>query len=219
VFRSSQIARFVVFPPLLFALACAGQEQPGARETTEPLHFSAELVPENVVTGSPEETSDAHASVSAVLDGNTLTVNGAFFGLSSPLRDIDETPDDPGVHIHPGAAGEENPYLYGLQAELNEDERSGAFFGTIELSDEEVALLLDERLYIDIHTVEHGPGEVRDQFRAQDAAEAQTRAERVARELSVPGLGELAVRTCEEGAKACSCHTQPPVPGSPGHES
>lgn len=122
------------------------------------------MAPEPVETG-------AHGRAAAILDGNTLTVVGGFAGLSSALRDIEDTPEDPGIHIHPGAEGETSSYIYGLAAELGADERSGIFFGTFELSDNEVAMLMEERLYFDIHTEDHDGGEVRDQLRP-DAAPA-----------------------------------------------
>lgn len=90
---------------------------------------------------------------------------GSFANLSSPLRDIDEDPQDPGVHIHPGAEGETDDYLYGLRADVGPDGTSGIFYGTVELTDEQREMLLDERIYMDIHTVEFEGGEVRDQLR------------------------------------------------------
>jgi hypothetical protein len=41
------------------------------------------------------------------------------------------------------------------------------------LNEEQRARLLDARLYIDVHTVKNGPGEIRDQWRAADKAKAK----------------------------------------------
>jgi hypothetical protein len=55
---------------------------------------------------------------------------------------------------------------------LNADERSGIFFGTATLTDDQRKALLGMQTYVDIHTVKNGPGEVRDQWRPVDAAAA-----------------------------------------------
>ena len=91
-----------------------------------------------------------------------------FRSLSSPLRDIDKKPDDPGVHLHRGAPGETTPYFHGLQVRLNADQRSGIFFGTAILDEDQLKRLLTSGTYVDIHTVKYGPGEVRDQWRPLD---------------------------------------------------
>jgi hypothetical protein len=135
-----------------------------ARNAPEPLVFEAILRGANVAPAAVE--TDATAVATAVLVGNTLTVVGSFTGLGSALRDIDETPEDPGIHIHPGARGETNPYLFGLSAVLNADGRSGIFSGRFTLTDDQVAMLRSGRIYIDIHTRDHVGGEVRDQMRA-----------------------------------------------------
>jgi len=163
---------------------------------TVPLAFSAEMVPEEVVTGSPEEGTNAQARATLILSGNTLHVHGAFTGLSSMLRDIEETPDDPGIHLHPGARGEENSYIYGLEASLNEDERSGTFTGTFELTDEEMVLLLDDRLYLDMHTIEFDPGEVRGQIEPSDREEAERRLERISISPEEVDASEIATVFC-----------------------
>jgi len=163
---------------------------------TAPLAFTAEMVPEEVVTGSPEEGSRAQAQATLILTGNTLHVHGAFTGLSSQLRDIEETPDNPGIHLHPGARGEENSYIYGLEASLNEDKRSGTFTGTFELTQEEMVLLLDDRLYLDIHTVEFDPGEVRGQIDPADREEADRRLERLSISPEEVDASEIATAFC-----------------------
>jgi len=163
---------------------------------TVPLAFTAEMIPDEVVTGSPEQGSRAQARATLILSDNTLYVHGAFTGLSSRLRDIDETPDNPGIHLHPGARGEENSYIYGLEASLNEDERSGTFNGTFELTDEEMVLLLDDRLYLDIHTVEFDPGEVRGQIEPSDREEAERRLERISISPEEVVASEIATAFC-----------------------
>lgn len=159
-------------PLALFVLALLHGAAPGTRPAAsqEVLHFMADLRGKHVAPAAV--TTAAAGRASGVLVGNRFTVHGSFTGLSSPLRDIAKTPDDPGVHLHRGAAGETTHYFFGLRVELQADERSGIFHGTVELTREQRSLLLSERMYLDIHTVRHGPGEVRDQWRPVSAAAA-----------------------------------------------
>lgn len=124
--------------------------------------FRAVMIGANV---APEPVNtQASAKATAVLTGRVLTVHGSFQGLSGNLRDLIETPEDPGIHIHPGASGETAPYLYGLAAELAPDGHSGIFRGRFELAAGEVRKLREGRLYLDIHTSRHEDGEVRGQL-------------------------------------------------------
>jgi hypothetical protein len=141
--------------------------QPGAA----PLLFIADLSGKNVAPAPI--TTRASGKATAVLVGSRFIVHGSFIGLSSPLRDIEKTPDDPGVHLHPGAAGEVTKYFHGLQVRLNDDGRSGIFFGETTLNDEQRRMLVSASLYVDVHTVTNGPGEIRDQWRAADPAAAK----------------------------------------------
>lgn len=140
--------------------------------TTDVHRFEADLRGSNV---APDPVStDARGRVQALLKGNTLTVVGSFSSLSSELRDLDETPENPGIHIHPGAAGETNSYLFGLAADLNPGRRSGVFYGTFDLNDEQRGRLLRGEIYVDIHTKQFRPGEVRDQLKLTTAKAGTT---------------------------------------------
>jgi hypothetical protein len=159
-----------------------------ARQHDAPLEFVAEMRGEHV---SPQAVqTGASGRAIGILVGNQFTVHGSFAGLSSALRDIAKTPDDPGVHLHRGAAGETTPYFFGLRVRLNADERSGIFWGTVELDDAQRALLLASRLYVDVHTVQHGPGEVRDQWRPLEPGAAARLLEALAH--PVPGFASEA---------------------------
>jgi hypothetical protein len=159
--------------PLLMAIllvspiAGVGHSQPA---TDEPLLFVADLRGRHVAPAAVETAASARAT--AVLVDDKFTVHGSFAGLSSALRDIEKKPDDPGIHLHRGAPGETSPYFQGLRVRLNADERSGIFYGRATLDAEHLKLLLSNRTYVDIHTVKHGPGEVRDQWRPLDPAAA-----------------------------------------------
>jgi len=160
--------------------------------SSEPLLFVAEMAGANVAPAAIE--TQATAKATGVLVGSRFIIHGSFIALSSPLRDIAKKPDDPGVHLHPGAAGEVTKYLYGLKVRLNADERSGIFFGETTLTDEQRAMLLSARMYIDIHTVKNGPGEVRDQWRAIEAGKAKEM------------LARMGVRTKGAAAAPGVCH-------------
>lgn len=150
---------------LAMALSATGQaQQPQA------LTFTAELQGRFVAPGAVD--TPAAGKATGVLVGDRFTVHGSFTGLSSPLRDLETKPNDPGIHLHRGAVGETTPYFHGLQVKLNADGRSGVFFGTATLDSAQKELLLSGRTYVDIHTVKYGPGEVRDQWRPLDPAAA-----------------------------------------------
>lgn len=162
--------------PLLAALTLAAAAaltgQPQAHGA-EPLVFLADMQGRFVAPAAVDTAAAAKAT--GVLVGNAFTVHGSFTGLSSPLRDLEKTPDDPGVHLHRGAAGQTSHYFKGLRVRLNADARSGIFWGVVTLTDEQVRALLSVETYIDIHTVAFKPGEVRDQWRPADPDAAAAR--------------------------------------------
>jgi CHRD domain len=163
--------RIVLSVLVLVAATSSGRSQ----TPDQALTFVADLRGQ-LVAPAPVETA-ATAKATGVLVGNRFTVHGSFSGLSSPLRDLEKKPDDPGVHLHRGAPGETSPYFHGLQVRLNADQRSGIFFGTATLDEDQLKRLLANETYVDIHTVKHGPGELRDQWRPlEKAAAAQLRA-------------------------------------------
>lgn len=184
----------VILTALLVASTAMGAAS-SQRTADQPLLFVADLRGEHVAPAAVASMATGRAT--AVLTGSRLTVHGSFTALSSALRDIEKTPDDPGVHLHRGAPGETTPYFFGLRVQLNADGRSGVFFGSTELDAEQRAALLSNRMYVDIHTVQHGPGEVRDQWHPADPAGA-------ARVLASLGgdLGDGAVTLASIG----SCH-------------
>lgn len=132
----------------------------------QPERFEAMLEGRNVAP-EPVDTGATGAAV-ALLSGHTLVVAGSFTGLSSTLRDRDDDPERAGVHVHPGAADETNPYVFSLRTRLADGGRSGVFWGTLRLSDEQVAKLREGRIYLDVHTTRHEDGEIRDQLRPAD---------------------------------------------------
>jgi hypothetical protein len=160
----------------------------------EVLMFVADLRGQLVAPAAVETAATAKAT--GALVGNRFTVHGSFSGLSSPLRDIIQKPNDPGVHLHRGAVGETSPYFHGLQVMLNADQRSGIFFGTATLSDEQRKALLATQTYVDIHTAKNGPGEVRDQWRPLDPVAAASKLAALERQPAEVMAGVIPARTC-----------------------
>ncbi|MBT0809772.1 CHRD domain-containing protein [Litoribacter ruber] len=160
---------------LLFCLAmiaCSTKEVQSVDE--EVLTFSVMMVQENVATTSMGEITPASGGAKLTLLGNELTVTGEFEDLNIQMQDASERPQTPVVHIHPGLPGEENEYLYELEVKLHDEGNSGTFYGTFELSDDEVALLADGRLYMDLHTHPQGPSTIRDQIQIYEPQDFET---------------------------------------------
>lgn len=145
---------------LLLAGLAAAFQAPAAEP--EPEFYGAVMIGTNVAPEPVNTTASGGAT--AVLSGRVLTVHGAFQGLSSRLRDLAETPGNPGVHLHPGGPGETAPYLYGLAAELSPDGPGGIFQGRFRLGVSEVQMLRDGELYLNIHTSAYPDGEIRGQL-------------------------------------------------------
>ncbi|MBI1225068.1 MAG: DUF4394 domain-containing protein [Bacteroidetes bacterium] len=106
----------------------------------------------------PFVTSLADGQVIAELNGNTLTVSGTFQGLESMAT---------ASHIHLGTAGTSGGVAFPLTYMLDASATSGVFMAednTFTLTDDQVASLVNRDFYVNIHTMEHGGGEVRGQL-------------------------------------------------------
>lgn len=80
-------------------------------------------------------------SACASLDDETLTVSGTFTGLQGPAT---------AARLHESLnAGIRGPALYDLEVEAATE---GSFSGEIDLTSDQVELLLDGRLYITIYS-------------------------------------------------------------------
>ncbi len=119
-----------------------------------PSVFKAELSGANVV---PAVDTAASGMVLAVLDGNLLVIGGTYQGLSTPIA----AEIAGGVHIHMAAAGENGGVIFPV---ANDGGTEGSFSGVFTLSDEQVEALEGSMLYVQIHTAEHNPGELRGQL-------------------------------------------------------
>ncbi len=112
----------------------------------------------------PPVFTPASGSVSAVLDGNTLTLTGSFEGLSAPVEPVGGT----GVHIHTGFTGENGGVEVSLDPELTGNNTAGTFNETVSLSPEQVEMLQNRSLYINIHSEAYPAGELRGQLLPAD---------------------------------------------------
>lgn len=108
-------------------------------------------------------TTSGIGSLSATLTGNTLTVSGEFSGLAS---DFDANVAG-GAHLHTGMAGQNGGIAFRLASELDTDLRSGRFLAAdnvFELTNDQVSTLRARGLYVNIHTLDFGSGELRSQL-------------------------------------------------------
>lgn len=83
------------------------------------------------------------------LNGNALSVDGNFTGMSSAAT---------GAHIHNGPPAQPGPVIYTLEVT---QANSGSVSGEITLSDEQVEALQNNEFYIQIHSESNAPGELR----------------------------------------------------------
>jgi plastocyanin len=133
-----------------------------AEQELDPNVFVADL------SGSNEALpvlSGGSGTVTATLDGTTLTVEGSFAGLSSDFN------SEIGAHIHLGYAGQNGGVVFPLSVNLGEDNRSGSFGAAdnvFTLDAGQIASLRARQMYINIHSVDHPSGEIRGQL-LQDA--------------------------------------------------
>lgn len=83
------------------------------------------------------------------LNGNTLTVEGEFSGMSSMAT---------GAHLHNGPPAQPGPVVHTLEID---QATSGSISATLELTAEQVAALRNNSLYVQVHSQNNAPGELR----------------------------------------------------------
>ena len=108
----------------------------------------------------PPVTTDATGSATVALEGDTMTVNGDFSGLSSPVIEIAGSSG----HIHMGAAGENGDVIFPLNVSVDSGQTSGIFSLSTTLSPDQVSAFEAGDLYINFHTEMNQGGEIRGQI-------------------------------------------------------
>lgn len=114
--------------------------------------FEATLSGSNEV---PEVQTDATGMVTVTLRGDSIHVKGEFSGLGSEYT---------ASHIHKGAKGENGSPIQPLEPTLGADKTSGSWDATFSLDEQNIAALKADSLYINVHSAEHKPGEIRGQL-------------------------------------------------------
>lgn len=107
--------------------------------------------------------STASGDISVSLTGDTLTVSGPLSGIASGI----DTSIAGGAHIHNGIAGMNGGIAIGLKPTLSEGLNDGLFeiASNTFILDEDLKTALNERkLYINVHSIDHGGGEIRGQI-------------------------------------------------------
>lgn len=122
---------------LLSADAALAQEVYRAR--LSPMPTTPQTV--NDITGEGE--------VILTLNGNTLTVEGNFHGMSSAAI---------AVHVHNGPPAQPGPVVHTLTVD---QAPAGAISGTLELTDEQLTALASNSLYLQVHSENNPGGELR----------------------------------------------------------
>ncbi|MGI9251793.1 MAG: CHRD domain-containing protein [Pseudohongiellaceae bacterium] len=116
---------------------------------------------------TPQTVNDitGEGEVTLSLDGNTLSVKGSFSGMSSAATM---------AHIHNGPMAQPGPVVFRLQLvteggdnesnggdESNENIGNGNISAELELNAEQLAALHANELYVQIHSANNPPGELR----------------------------------------------------------
>ncbi|PSR14774.1 MAG: hypothetical protein DA408_01860 [Bacteroidetes bacterium] len=105
----------------------------------------------------------ASGTLTAELNGTTLTVSGSFQDLSGDFNPAIAG----GSHLHLATAGSNGSIVFALVPVLDTDLKGGAFLAaanTFTLTEEQVTALRNREFYANIHTTRFGSGELRGQL-------------------------------------------------------
>ncbi len=109
-------------------------------------------------TETPPVNTGAFGAVVIEMNDDEITITGSFSGLSSEYT---------ASHIHLGFAGQAGGVEVGLDATLDDDEMSGVYEAannTYTLTESQIDMLLNRELYLNIHSENFPPGEIRGQL-------------------------------------------------------
>lgn len=110
----------------------------------------------------PAVESEAFGSVVLELHGDSLFASGTFHNLSSDVA----TDIGGGAHIHAAPAGANGDVAVALDITLNDDNQSGMLSvdsNRFELSAAQKTALMNREMYVNIHSTNYNPGEIRGQ--------------------------------------------------------
>lgn len=135
------LQRFALSITTLVLLLSAGSAlaQEVYRARLSPMPTTPQTV--NDITGEGE--------VILTLNGNTLTVDGNFRGMSSAAT---------AVHLHNGPPAQPGPVVHTLTVD---QASAGTISGTLELTDEQLTALANNALYLQVHSENNPGGELR----------------------------------------------------------
>lgn len=123
---------------LLFSVSAVAQTET-FRARLSPMPTTPQTV--TTITGEGE--------VILTLSGNTLSVSGTFAGMNSAATM---------AHVHNGPPAQPGPVVHQLEVTKMP---GGEISATLELTDEQVAALRNNELYVQVHSETNPPGELR----------------------------------------------------------
>ena len=128
-----------VFAAFLLISATAQAQMESYRARLSPMPTTPQTV--TTITGVGE--------VFLTLNGNTLSIQGNFEGMSSAATM---------AHIHNGPPAQPGPVVHRLEVSASSE---GEVSAELELTDEQITALRNNSLYIQIHSDNNPPGELR----------------------------------------------------------
>ena len=137
--KLGRISSILFLVPLAFFTVVANAQSEVFRARLSPMPTTPQTV--NDITGEGE--------VILTLNGHTLTVTGQFKGMSSAATM---------AHIHNGPPAQPGPVAFQLQATADS---AGTISGEMELSDDQIAILRANSYYVQVHSQNNPPGELR----------------------------------------------------------
>ncbi len=124
---------------LLFMFSMGAFAQEVYRARLSPMPTTPQTVTE--ITGEGE--------VILTLNGSTLSVEGNFYGMSSMAT---------GAHLHNGPPAQPGPVVHTLEID---QATAGSISASLELTAEQVEALRSNALYVQVHSTNNAPGELR----------------------------------------------------------
>ena len=132
-----------IFTSFLSLLLLTGSSLSFAQEV-----YRARLSP---MPTTPQTVTEilGEGEVILTLNGNKLEVSGTFSDMSSIAT---------GAHLHNGPPAQPGPVVHTLEID---EAIGGEISASLELTDEQVEALRNNALYVQVHSVNNAPGELR----------------------------------------------------------